>query len=138
MGSKYIPKKGNLSRQKLLIEKVLIERSYDFCKVKLSPRSLECRGFCTPAGASQTYQYLITYTPGKAPKVIVTEPKIAYDENTHMYKDDSSLCLYYPKDESWTQRSRLFNTIIPWTHEWFLYYELYQITGIWHHPHIKH
>ena len=138
MGSKYIPKKGNFSRKKLLIEKLLIERNYDFCKVKLSPGKLECRGSCTPAGASQKYNYIITYIPGMVPKVMVTKPEIAYDEHIHMYKDDNSLCLYFPKDKSWTQRAWLFDTIIPWTHEWFLYYELYLITGIWHHPHVKH
>ncbi len=138
MGSRYIPAKGNSFFRELLIEKQLIERNYDFCHVKILSGKLECRGYCTPAGAIQTYLYLITYVPGKTPKVIVKEPQIAYDKNIHMYKDDSSLCLYYPNDKSWTKGSRLFDTIIPWTHEWFLYFELYQITGIWHHPHVKH
>lgn len=138
MGSRYIPRNRNHLQQGLLIEKLLIEQNYDFCKVRVHQGRIECRGECTPEGATQTYKYLITYIPGHPPKVTITEPEIEYNEEIHMYKEDNSLCLYFPKDKSWTERSRLFNTIIPWTHEWFLYYELYQITGIWLHPQVKH
>jgi hypothetical protein len=32
----------------------------------------------------------------------------------------------------------LYSHIIPWVHEWILYYEIYLITGIWEHPEVKH
>lgn len=95
-------------------------------------------GFCQPSEFSVTYSYKVKLVPGKHPKVYVTDPVIVYDEEIHMYSDDNRLCLYYPKDFSWTSESRLFNTIIPWTHEWFVFYELYQITGKWQHPFVDH
>lgn len=98
---------------------------------------LVCHGRCQPSEHSAIYEYKISYIPGRPPKVFVISPKIAYDDNIHMYRD-GSLCLYYPKDYSWTATSNIYNTIIPWTHEWFIFYELYLLTGEWKHPFVDH
>jgi hypothetical protein len=58
-----------------------------------------------------------------------------------MYPSDNSLCLYHSKTDDllWDpKKHNIFDTIIPWTQEWFTYYELYNITGVWEHPHIDH
>jgi hypothetical protein len=80
----------------------------------------------------------VKLTAGERPKVYAINPKIPYNEDIHMYEDDNRLCLYYPKDFRWTEKVHLYNTIIPWTHEWFLFYELYKIYGKWMHPEVNH
>jgi hypothetical protein len=138
MGSRFIPKQRQSDIRILLLEKHLLERHYNFCNVKIAGGQLICSGRFQPTDASIVYQYRVTLIVGRSPRVVVNDPKIEYNEDIHMYRSDNSLCLYYPEDRSWTTKSHLFDTIIPWTHEWFLYYELYQITGKWLHPFVKH
>jgi hypothetical protein len=121
----------------LNLERHLLQKHYAFLKVKISGTNLVVEGTCQPTEHSIIYQYRIGYTPGKQPKVYITEPEIAYNSEIHMY-GDKRLCLYYPGDFSFTENSHLFNTVIPWTHEWFVFYELFQITGRWHHPFVDH
>jgi hypothetical protein len=138
MASKsFIPTSVPNSGKRIAIEKYFLEKHYSFLKVVLANSTLECIGRYQPSEHSATYVYRIRFTPGKPPKVFVTSPKIIYDENVHMYRD-GSLCLYYPKDYNWTNFSNLYNTIVPWTHEWFVFYELYQLTGEWKHPFVDH
>jgi hypothetical protein len=120
------------------VEKKLIEKHYDFLDCKIKKGILYCYGNYQPTEESITYSYRIKYTPLSKPKVTVTSPKISYNDEIHMY-DDTSLCLYYPKDMTWDCSSHhLYDTIIPWTHEWFVFYELYQFTGKWLHPEVRH
>lgn len=134
---KYIPKTIPNKGRRIALERHLLEKHFPFVKVKLNREVLECSGRCQPSEHSLVYTYKITYSPGRPPKVTVVSPLITYDESIHMYSD-GSLCLYYPKDYSWTATSHLYDTIVPWTHEWFLFYELYQLTGEWKHPFVEH
>lgn len=134
---RFIPTTVPNNGKRIAVEKYYLEKYYSFLQVTLSNCTLECIGRCQPSEHSPVYKYRIQYTPGMPPKVFVISPKIIYDENVHMYSD-GSLCLYYPKDYSWTTTSNLYNTIVPWTHEWFVFYELYQLTGEWKHPFVDH
>lgn len=134
---KYIPNSIPNKGKQIALEKYLLEKHFSFIKVRLSSNVLECTGQCQPSQHSPVYTYKVRYMPGKPPKVFVISPKIDYDVDAHMYSD-GSLCLYYPKDYSWTTSCNLYNTIIPWTHEWFVFYELYQLTGEWKHPFVEH
>jgi hypothetical protein len=40
-----------------------------------------------------------------------------------------TLCLYDPKQLTWTPELSIAATIIPWTSEWLLFFEYWQITG---------
>lgn len=120
------------------VEKKLIEKHYDFLNCKIINGILYCYGIYQPTEDSITYSYRIKYAPLSNPKVTVTSPVISYNYDIHMY-DDTSLCLYYPKDMTWDcSFHHLYDTIIPWTHEWFVFYELYQFTGKWLHPEVPH
>ena len=134
----FFPKKKVNDHQKALLEKHLLEKHFAFLKVSLTSNGLICKGYCQPTEYSITYNYKIIYSRSLYPKVYVTDPVIEYDDDIHMYYSDHSLCLFYPKDFSWTGDSHLYNTIIPWTHEWFLFYEKYQISGRWEHPFVPH
>ena len=138
VAKKFIPNRDKNHHSVLLLEKHFLEKSYTFLKVNISNGMLICSGACKPTEYSASYQYKIRYIPGSHPKVFVTNPTIQYNDDIHMYSDDNSLCLYYPKDYSWNKTSHLFNTIVPWTHEWFIFYELYLISGKWNHPYVSH
>lgn len=124
-------------QQRVLLEKHLLEKHFNFLKVITSKEMLLCIGFYQPTESSPIYKYRIEFIPRTRPKVYVLAPDIVYDDDIHMYRD-GTLCLYYPNDFSWKEDSHLYNTIVPWTHEWFVFYELYLITGKWHHPFVEH
>jgi len=138
----FIPKHRLNPAHLLQLEMGLLQKHYGFLTSKIVGGVLYVYGYCQPTEHSIIYQYKVIYDPRNPlkfpPKVYVTEPQIGYNDDIHMYSDDHRLCLYYPRDYSWTENSRLFDTIIPWTHKWFLYYELYLISGKWEHPFVEH
>lgn len=119
-------------------EKVLLERHYDFLRFSLDRFGLVVNGTYRPPSGTVQFKYRLVYSPPLKPKVFIREPFIEYSDDIHMYPQDNSLCLYYPKDFTWTSRCHLFDTIIPWTHGWIVNYELYKLTGRWHHPSVSH
>lgn len=94
------------------------------------------KGTLQPTEHSPVYHIKIELSPGKYPKVWVTSPKIA-DNAPHRYPD-KSLCLFYPKDNSWQENMSIADTIVPWTAEWLFYYELWQETGKFWGPEAPH
>jgi hypothetical protein len=135
---KYMPIHGINPMKRVYEERYLLEKAYDFLSVKIKGTTLWATGACQPSDHSIRYEYKLRYTPGESPKVFTIDPQIAYHDDIHMYSRDNSLCLYYPRDYSFTSSSHLYNTIIPWAHEWFLYYELYLLKGKWLHPFVSH
>lgn len=119
-------------------EKSLIQRNYSFIDCKIKGGILYCYGYYQPTSESENYQYRIKYAPPGKPTVHVTYPDIPYHDDIHMYPRDNSLCLYHKSDLVWDSTHHLFDTIIPWTHEWFVFYELYKLTGEWLHPYVSH
>lgn len=120
------------------IEKSLIKKHYDFLTVKQNGSTLFCYGEYQPTKNSRTYKFRIKYSPPNRPVITIIDPKIEYNDDIHMYPSDNSLCLYHKTDLVWNTDYHLFDTIIPWTLEWFVFYELYLITGKWEHPYIPH
>lgn len=130
-----------LSRIILVREKKLIESNYDFLKCIINKNQLECRGKVQPTRFSREYEIKIVYNLNCNPKVYVVAPSIEYNDDIHMFENDKSLCLYHSKTDNfyWDfRRHHLYDTIIPWALEWFVYYELYLISGIWEHPYVEH
>lgn len=136
--SHFIPEGGRNPAWILQRESRLLRQHYNFVDVHISGRTLQCIGRCQPSELSIVYTYRIKYTVDHPPVVHTVRPALEYDERIHMYKEDNSLCLYYPADYSWRSDSSLYNTIVPWTHEWFLYFELYKLLGKWLHPGVTH
>ena len=149
MGSSY-HKSGKLNffqRAKLRSAKIkkeieLIKTNFDFIECKQRGDKLICTGKNKPSKNSQEYDFRIEYDIFNAPKVFIENPVIQYNDDIHMYPSDNSLCLYHKTDlvnEKWSYKKyNLFDTIIPWTLEWFVFYELYKITGRWEHPFVPH
>lgn len=147
-GSKFhgnrnqIASRSNLLKRAILFrEKKLLETNFDFLDCKIGKGLLIVKGMCKPTNQSPEYKYTLTYDGVKPPVVLVDEPQIEYNDEIHMFPSNNSLCLYHAETDDlvWDSKNHnLYNTIIPWTQEWFVYYELYNITGKWEHPHIDH
>lgn len=93
-------------------------------------------GTLQPTETSPLYQVRITYSPPKPPKVIIIDPPPRTDA-PHRYAD-GSLCLYFPKDGSWTPYHFIADTIVPWTALWLYCYQLWCDTGKWFGPEAPH
>lgn len=123
-----LPKPAHIS--KYLKERTAIEENYDFLNCSITSNGLVCEGSFSSPQLTMDYEVKIEFNLPNGPKVFVLNPKIKFNENLHMYCDNS-LCLYYPDDNSFTINSMLFDTIIPWTSEWLIFYELHKLTGKW-------
>lgn len=133
----YIPIRGIKKHLAILVEIRLLKKYYPFLEFQTKDNKLFCNGFFQPTEYSPTYYYRVEWEPGFPPRVFPTIPQIEYNEDIHLYAD-GSLCLYYPKDFVYSIKSHLHDTILPWVHEWFVFYELYQIKGRWIHPYVEH
>lgn len=134
----YIPIRGIKNHWVIFLEKKLLKRHYPFLKFAVRNGSLFCYGYFQPSEFSITYHYRIEWKPGTAPKVFPVDPHIEYDDDIHVYRD-GNLCLYYPNDFIYDYKhSHIHETIMPWAHEWFVFYELYLIKGRWLHPYVAH
>lgn len=125
----------------LIREKKFIESHFEFLKCTISKNKLICAGKVKPSQYSMEYEIKIVYDGLKNPKVFVIDPEIKYNDEIHLFPSDKSLCLYHAETDDFywdLKKHHLFDTIIPWTLEWFVYYELYLISGKWEHPYIDH
>ncbi|AZI26465.1 nucleotidyltransferase [Pedobacter sp. G11] len=130
----HIPRSGSYKYAYLTHQKKLIESHFDFLKCSVENRVLKCTGYVKPDGCNQAYKVLIEHVVGKEPKTTILEPSIAPSAKIHMYAD-RSLCLSYPKDTKWTEKTKIYENTIPWLIEWILFYELYLVNGnIWEGP----
>lgn len=84
----------------------------------------------------QEYIVKVFYYHDRPPKVYVLEPKLL-EKAPHLFPD-RSLCLYFPDDFSYTEKSIIADTIIPWTAEWLYYYEKWLEDGVWWGPEAPH
>jgi hypothetical protein len=93
---------------------------------------LDCIVPIQPSPASQTYTVRLRYRHGHHPRVTVIDPQLTRHSDAqslpHVYPGDE-LCLYYPGE--WRHDMLLATTILPWTAEWLMHYELWLITGRW-------
>jgi hypothetical protein len=99
--------------------------------------NLKWIGIIRPTPLSKEYEVNLIYGKDKGVDVYITKPKelMLYNgkkELPHVYSTKKQkLCLYYPKYREWTVEQLYTDSIIPWTSEWLMHYELWLITGIW-------
>lgn len=89
-----------------------------------------CRGKIRPTSTSDHYRVEVEYSPLAVPSVRILAPQIPLNKEIHMYRD-GTLCLYDWREQPWQYTWHLHQTVIPWTAEWLVYYELYLLTGKW-------
>jgi len=122
----------------ILVQQVGIHDKFPSFKFRMERTLGIWTGELQPRKLSPVYTIRITYRPNArmAPKVKVLSPKIAKNA-PHVYRQ-GNLCLYWPKDLSWSEQLLLADTIIPWTAQWLAFYELWEETGEWLGPESPH
>lgn len=124
----------NLARQFVAIRSAIPE-----ARGKINRGQLDCVVPIQATPASQTYSARIQYRHWNPPHVHIVEPTLALHSNAahlpHVYPGNE-LCLFYPGE--WQHNMLLAATILPWTAEWLLHYEIWLATGEWtgggYHP----
>jgi hypothetical protein len=119
----------------LQYQKKLIEEHYEFLNCRIEKNVLICRGTIISPNFSQPYSVEIRCVCGYEPSTKILAPAdIMPNKDIHMY-DDHTLCLHYPPDMKWTERTSIYRYTIPWLIEWITYYEIYLINGrVWEGP----
>lgn len=138
MGRSRSPRRDRAAEdQHFVRQKFLVEKHFPCFRCRCRRGVLECEGRITPSDLCSEYQVRIRYARGDYPRVRVVSPEILSSPDIHTF-GDGTLCLYYPKDQPWGRMDNLHETIIPWTAEWLVFYELFLITGEWRGPAAPH
>lgn len=119
------------------LQAALIQKHFPFLHCEFKGAELVCSGEIKPSDFCDTYQILIRYPKGKVPRVRIARPKIEPSTKIHMYPN-GTLCLYDHRAAAWSANYNLHETIIPWTAEWLVFYELYKIHNMWLGPEAPH
>ena len=84
-----------------------------------------------PTPLSREYTVRITYAAKGYPRVEVLPrlPSRPGEPLPHVYAN-GALCLFMPGE--WSQDMLIADTIVPWTCEWLVHYEILLATGEWH------
>lgn len=110
-----------------------IQHHFPHAAGRIRRGELECTLTLQPSPASRTYTVRLTHHYGQHPEVHVLEPDLTLHDGArqlpHVYPGDQ-LCLYYGGE--WDESRLLARTVLPWTSEWLLHYELWRVTGTWH------
>jgi hypothetical protein len=131
--------KTNKSEQhaRFALQAALIRKHFPFLHCKFKGAELMCSGEIMPSDFCDTYRILIRYPKGKVPRVNIVRPKIEPSAKIHMYPN-GALCLYDHRAAPWNANYNLHETIIPWTAEWLVFYELYKTHNVWLGPEAPH
>jgi hypothetical protein len=115
------------------LQLVALKQLYPSGNGFIAQSQLVWRSLLTPSPLSQTYEVDVRYKLGESPKVYVLNPRLQErngEKAPHIFPG-GYLCLYYPKHKEWEPSMYLSNTIVPWTVEWLLHYEIWLATGEW-------
>lgn len=115
--------------------------NYPGLRTSIGSGKLVVSGMLQPTAMSREYRITIEYRYLHHPSVFV--PALTCNGKgeppPHRYPSvGRPLCLYYPKDGEWTPFDYLADTIVPWTAEYLLFYELWLATDIWYGGGVDH
>lgn len=127
----------------IAIQKGNLEREYPNAKITLNKNVLVWLDYIQPTPVAKEYQIKMVYKHKQHPNVYVIKPKLdLFPKATslpHVYSTEEQwLCLYYRRTKEWKSNMLLSKTVIPWTHEWLYFYELWLATGKWLGGGIEH
>jgi hypothetical protein len=96
---------------------------------RLTAGRLLWSGVVTPCKEADTYELLIDHRLRGAPRVHVISPLLSGPGPIPHTYNTTRPCLYVPG--TWYDNLSLAKTILPWSLEWLLYYELWSAGGDW-------
>ena len=116
----------------LVRESCLLDELFPQGRLMLRAGVLRWTGELQPSEISRSYSVEVQYDALRAPRVFVRRPRLTTDRDGHLphINRNGSLCLHEPGQ--WEPGHPIARTIVPWTCEWLLHYELWLATGEWH------
>jgi hypothetical protein len=134
----FTVQKRKNKRVSLIIQEGKLKSVYPDSKISRNrENSLKWVGVLIPTPLSQEYEVKLVYRVNKGVDVYITNPKeLKRFKNKkslpHVYStEEQKLCLYYPKFREWSVEQLYIDSIIPWTSEWLMHYEIWLSTGVW-------
>jgi len=124
----------------LLIEKLLVEKYFEWIDLKISTESKSLIGKGTLNVEGKNYEILLSYSPFnqyRYDRIFINDEVIKFNNEIHLYRD-MSLCLYHPIFDRPTLNFIPLYKMIPWITEWIIFYEQWQKYGVWFGDEIKH
>ena len=109
-----------------------ISHAFPGTKIDLRCGRLRWEGVLQPSEMSRAYTVTISLGNDRIPRTRVISPELERRDGAsipHLYSD-GSLCLYVVGE--WRPIMLIARTIIPWTSEWLINYEIWRGTGDWH------
>lgn len=122
----------------LMMQAFKLQSYFPDSKYSIRLNTLVWKGHLQPTSLSPKYLIKVVYQREKHPNVYVLAPKpltLAEGETKlkHVYNTEKQhLCIYYKRAKEWDETKFIADTIIPWTSEWLLHYEIWVATGTWH------
>ncbi len=92
-----------------------------------------------PTPMSVTYTAHLSYEHRRRPRVTIVSPELPTrpgEPLPHVY-EGNELCLYYGNEFNGSD-DYIAETIVPWTSEWLMYYEMWFTTGDWLSSEVTH
>ena len=120
-----IIRKSNRSLPIVTQSQVMAELFPNFSTVARSRHFIIWEGRLAPNLEMDEHLIRIEYDLGNHPKVFVPTWN---KKCKHKFKD-GSLCLYFKNRKNWIPMQLIAQTIVPWTSQWLLFNEFYNITG---------
>jgi hypothetical protein len=122
-----------IQARRLNVGRHAIELSRDFpdSDIRIGPGRITWTGDLRPSPLSATYAVRIVYTVPRRPVVVVLAPDLVAPVGQrlpHVFPGND-LCLHFPGE--WRPDMSIAATILPWTAEWLLHYEIWRATGRW-------
>lgn len=117
----------------LVAQAIGLDKYWPDGKATIKHRWLRWVGTLRPTAVSPLYTVQLQYHLLLAPEVHVLDPPLDpghRERLPHVYSGDR-LCLYDPLADEWNNKMRLAETIVPWTAEWLLHYEIWKATDRW-------
>jgi hypothetical protein len=119
-------------RLSLVQQAYLIREATPSASCRFRGDRLVCTVALQPTELSSVYSIQVRYEYGFRPATRVRDPvlhsRLGEPGLPHVYTGDE-LCLNLPGE--WDSSMSIGHTIIPWTSEWLLYYEIWLSSGEW-------
>lgn len=109
-----------------------LAREFSGARLDVRAGKLAWHGELQPTEISRTYSVRITLGHDRIPRVRVVAPELETrpgESIPHVYAE-RTLCLYTTGE--WQPSMLLAWTILPWTAEWLINYEIWLATGTWY------
>jgi hypothetical protein len=116
----------------LALQAMGLRHVFPKARTKVTPTRLTWTGRITPTPLSRSYEVRITYSLGSYPRVFIVDPPLEPNQGgilPHFYRE-GTVCLH--EAHEWTSSLLIVDTIVPWTAEWLVHYELWKVDGHWY------